>query len=343
MEGGQLATHAQVQKTVEALLKLIQEKSKDSNRLLNDANAVHLQFALKKIDSAQRIIKLKLPNGLDMNKEVCLFVKDLDKSDRDYEKSVRHFKHRLKTQGIGCVAQVIPLKALKLEYKPYEAKRKLSNSFDVFLADARIIRLLPAYLGKAFYGRKRQPIQVRMDSKDLKGEFEAAITNSRCVLSGKGSVGTATVGNTDMSVAELVQNISACAEQIAAAIPGGAINIRNMYIKTTDSMAVPFYMSTGSANEVQLPESQKKKLPAVTGEVTTVDGGLVKVFPSGVVKVVDEAGKAVKRAPKAGKKLLNAAKRPVKAVKRAGKRDPKGKKRPKQDTQKTAKTKKKTK
>ena len=47
------------------------------------------------------------------------------------------------------------MKALKLEYKPFEAKRNLSNRFDVFLADARIIRLLPSYLGKAFFSRKR--------------------------------------------------------------------------------------------------------------------------------------------------------------------------------------------
>jgi hypothetical protein len=44
---------------------------------------------------------------------------------------------------------------LKLEHKPYEAKRTLANRFDIFLADARIIRLLPPYLGKAFYGKKR--------------------------------------------------------------------------------------------------------------------------------------------------------------------------------------------
>ncbi len=47
------------------------------------------------------------------------------------------------------------MKAIKLEYQPFEAKRNLSNMYDVFLADARIIRLLPGLLGKAFYGRKK--------------------------------------------------------------------------------------------------------------------------------------------------------------------------------------------
>lgn len=51
--------------------------------------------------------------------------------------------------------QIVPLKSLKLEYKPHEAKRNLSNMYDIYLADERIVRLLPPILGKNFYGRKK--------------------------------------------------------------------------------------------------------------------------------------------------------------------------------------------
>ena len=51
--------------------------------------------------------------------------------------------------------QIIPLKQVKLEYQPFEAKRNLSNMYDKFLVDDRIARLLPGLLGKNFYGRKR--------------------------------------------------------------------------------------------------------------------------------------------------------------------------------------------
>ena len=51
--------------------------------------------------------------------------------------------------------QIVPLKQIKLEYQPFEAKRNLLNMYDVYLADATVIRLLPEILGKAFYGRKR--------------------------------------------------------------------------------------------------------------------------------------------------------------------------------------------
>ena len=51
--------------------------------------------------------------------------------------------------------QIVPLKQLKLEYKEYESKRSLLTLYDMFLADERIIRLLPPQLGKHFYVRKR--------------------------------------------------------------------------------------------------------------------------------------------------------------------------------------------
>ena len=51
----------------------------------------------------------------------------------------------------------------------------------------------------------------------------------------------ATVGTSGMSVAELVQNVTACAGQVAAAVPGGADNLSRFYLKTADSLAIPIY------------------------------------------------------------------------------------------------------
>lgn len=51
--------------------------------------------------------------------------------------------------------QVISYKTLKKEYKMFEAKRRLLNSFDLFLSDDRIRRLLPSHLGKHFYEKKK--------------------------------------------------------------------------------------------------------------------------------------------------------------------------------------------
>nr|KAG5703806.1 hypothetical protein BaRGS_031440 [Batillaria attramentaria] len=182
---------AQIQKAVDGLLLLKQKQEAAKEKLLEDEEAVNLQFAMKKVPKAGAgTIKLKLPHGLGtQRKEVCLFVKDIDRKDREFEKTVADMRAFLKSKGITNVSEVIPLKALKLEYKAFEAKRNLANMYDIYLADARVIRLLPSYLGKAFFSKKRQPVQVRMDAKDLKAEFEAAINNSRCILNGRGSVG----------------------------------------------------------------------------------------------------------------------------------------------------------
>ncbi len=89
--------------------------------------------------------------------DVCLFVKDNEKGIRpDHEQTARDFDKMLSDKGVrDLVTEIIPLRQLKVEYKPFEAKAKLSNRFDKFLADDRILRFLPKFLGKAFYKKKR--------------------------------------------------------------------------------------------------------------------------------------------------------------------------------------------
>ena len=64
--------------------------------------------------------------------------------------------------------KIIPLRELKVEYKQFEAKIQLSNKFDLFLADDRIIRMVPHFLGKSFYKKKKIPLQINLKAKDLK-------------------------------------------------------------------------------------------------------------------------------------------------------------------------------
>jgi len=44
---------------------------------------------------------------------------------------------------------------LRQKYKPYEAKRQLCFSYDFFLADERVLPLLPPLLGKVFFDKKK--------------------------------------------------------------------------------------------------------------------------------------------------------------------------------------------
>ena len=107
----------------------------------------------------------ELPNGiLPEPTEVCLIVKDLQKGLKvDHEPTTIHFRDILSEKGIGpdFISTVLPLRELKVEYKAYETKTALCHKFDAFLADDCIMRLLPQFLGKAFYKRKKFPRSVR--------------------------------------------------------------------------------------------------------------------------------------------------------------------------------------
>ena len=81
-----------------------------------------------------------------------------------------------------------------------------------------------------------------------------------------------------------------------------------------------------------------KREPVVAEEVTTVQNALVKVYPSGVVKLVDESGKVLGQPKKARKPRQKGHKKPPKALKEPQK----GLKKPQKALEKPQKTLKKT-
>lgn len=304
---------------VKNLVEILQKNIKTSDELLDEVADIYLQFAVKKIPNiANKIIKIKLPHGIHKkNTEVCLFVKDLDKKSREHELTSDHFKDLLKSKGVTCVSEIIPMKALKLEYKPHEAKRNLSQNYDVYLGDERIIRLLPPLLGKHFYGKKRHPVQVNLQATDLKKEITNAVNNTRCIMKGRGAVSLIRVGHFDLKTKQIVENIMSTIEQLVTALPGGAVNLRNIYIKTQNSMALPLYVSMGSTDKVILLKPERKKNNFIIEEITTVENGRVKVTPTGYVRVIKGGGTGIRK-PK-GKKDMKRLQSKAKKVKPAAK------------------------
>jgi ribosome biogenesis protein UTP30 len=281
----------QLQQAVKALKMYVDKKSQSSTTKnlisISDGQSVQLQFSYKKIPTMERKnIKVVLPHSPVHAKttSVCLFVKDLIKT-REYEKTIKKYQAILSSSGIVQDIEIFPLKKLKLEYGDFEAKRNLANAYDIFLADARITRLLPALLGKHFVGHHKFPLQVRLNSKDLNAEIKKAFATSQCNLSGKGSTCQIVVGSLSQENNELVENVLACATVLQKEVPGGAANIRNMVLKTPDSKALPIYLSLGSKDEVILPKSGRKRDRTILEEVTTVIGSKVSANAAGVVKL----------------------------------------------------------
>ena len=254
---------------------------------------MNLQIAGIKIprETEKQILKFKLPHSPHPeNRDICLFVKDLEKGIKvDHEDTIRHFTDLLSEKGVKGITQVISLRELKVEYKQFEAKIQLANKFDLFLADDRIFRLLPVCLGKNFYKRKKIPLQINLRAKDLAGEVARCVATTQLPLTNTGSCSQATVGTTRHSAAQLAANIAAVSAQLVAKYPGGWRNVRSVTLNS-GTCSLPLYASLRATAAVGLVSGAKRGHRAlVTDELSTVVGGEVTVTPFGNVRVKRKA------------------------------------------------------
>uniref|UniRef100_A0A8C0E5J7 Ribosomal L1 domain-containing protein 1 n=1 Tax=Balaenoptera musculus TaxID=9771 RepID=A0A8C0E5J7_BALMU len=184
-----------------------------------------------------------LPHGIRSDlADICLFTKD--EPNLTPEQTERFYKKLLNKHGVKTISQIIPLRTLKKEYKAYEAKLRLLGSFDFFITDARIRRLLPSHLGRHFYNRKKVPVPVNLQAKDF------------------GSCSTIRIGHTGMQVQHIVENVVAVTKRLSQKLPEKWESVKLLYVKTERSVSLPvfssFVSSRGEARGLRT-QSQKKK------------------------------------------------------------------------------------
>lgn len=251
----------QIKKAVEALLTHSRSRKNANGLLLNENENFFLMVVLWKIPSKELRVRLPLPHSIRSDlAEICLFTKD--EPNLTPEKTERFYKRLLKKHGIKTVSQIIPFRTLKKEYKAYEAKLRLLGSFDFFLTDARIRRLLPSHLGRHFYNRKKVPVPVNLLAKNLSKEINESIGGTVLNISNSGSCSTIRIGHTGMQVQHIIENIVAVAKKLSQKLPEKWESVKLLYVKTERSVALPvfssFVSSQDEANGVRTP-SQKKK------------------------------------------------------------------------------------
>lgn len=285
----ELISEVTVANGVEALKACAAKLKKQKRDLfaLGDTEYIFLQFGFKKVSLQRQTIKVVLPHAVvDKVTPICLFVSDVDRSERDYSITVDKYREMLDQTAVKPQIDIVPLKQLKLEYKEYENKRQLLAMYDIFLADARIVHLLPSHLGRHFFKRKRFPLQVDLTCRDLKKEMTRALKTSCCVLAGRGSSGQMTVGKLSQTTEQVTENVLCCVEKLASSLPGGWNNIRSAHIKIQDTPSIPIYVSFGSKDEVELPQRKRVKEELEAEEVSTVTSGKVAVSAAGTARIV---------------------------------------------------------
>ncbi|KAI8929433.1 ribosomal protein L1p/L10e family-domain-containing protein [Entophlyctis helioformis] len=238
----------QVEKATRALLAFVQKKDREAstkgskkptNDLIAEADgkpeALWAIIATKKLPMKLHIkpISIPLPHAiLPANAEVCLITKDPQ----------REFKDLVASAGITRVSRVIGVSKLRSKFKPYEAKRKLCASYDVFIADERVLPLLPPLLGKTFFEKKKHPSPVNLTKKDVKAEIERVLNSTQLHLN-KGACNALRVGLTTLTLSQNVDNIMEAVKAAVEKLPGKWKNVQSINIKTSASIALPVYNS----------------------------------------------------------------------------------------------------
>ncbi|KAF7154630.1 hypothetical protein RHSIM_Rhsim01G0116600 [Rhododendron simsii] len=276
-----------VQRAVAALLKWRLSKSKTQKpQLLDpaDEDFVYLILTLKKIPTKPRTNahRIPLPHPLfspDASSSLCLIVDDRPNSKLTSEAA----KKKITAEGIP-VDKVIRLSKLKSDYKPYEAKRKLCNSYDLFFADKRVIPLLPRLLGKQFFKKKKIPLPVDLTQNNWKEQIERACSSGLFYLR-TGSCCVVRVGKVSMGAGEIAENVVAAIEGVVEVVPKKWGGVRSFHLKLAESLALPVYQA--------IPDA-KLKIEGVKG---LVEEGKVEVV-KGVEKLGREDGGAKKTVTK---------------------------------------------
>ena len=231
------------------------------------------------------------------------------------------------------ITRVIDVAKLKTKYKQFEARRQLLAEHDLFLADDRVVLLLPKLLGKVFYqtGAKR-PVPVSIaastrkrdaDGRTVKKTLEErASRKSETAGAGAGagaaatpvqvareiekalgaalvhlSPGTSTavkVGRGAFSPQQIAQNIDAVVAGLTVRfVTRGWRNVRAVHIKGANTMAFPIW----EADELWVDEGdvleEKKKLYGNTKKVKT-SGKTIAASREGEAAVAT-SGSGVKR------------------------------------------------
>lgn len=259
---------ANVSRAVNALLVNLanqQENRAKKPKLLDDEGEdegfFFLQFGLKKIpDAALKTFKgreIALPHPFrktdDALKNLCIFVKDKDEASKWLTDS-------------NLKMRVISLQQLRTDFASFESKRLLSQQYEIFLADDRIVTMLPKALGKPFYsGSTKRPLPLRLavkiggnvsKQKDsfepkeprafkgnprLKERIVQVVNSTFFYLSGNCCTMKIAQANTN-NAAQIVENIIASVDSVVEkGVPGKWSGLQSVFVKTTKSAALPLY------------------------------------------------------------------------------------------------------
>ncbi|KAG6519924.1 hypothetical protein ZIOFF_016953 [Zingiber officinale] len=231
-----------VARAVDALLKWLRRHPGD--------DFLHLVLTTKKAPRGVRPNNFRVPLPHRLYSSCCLLVDDRPRSSlapsaaRD---AVRHLALPL--------SDVLTLSEIRSRCRTPEARRSLAASHDLFLADRRLIPLLPSLLGDPFFSKKkkgnhRTPVPLDLSIPSWPEDLQQACGSTKFHLvpttSSEIKVGRASQGRDD-----LIDNVMAAIEGVVLNVPKKWKNVRSLHLKATNSLALPLYDSMETCAKIE--------------------------------------------------------------------------------------------
>ncbi|KAL6847542.1 hypothetical protein ACP4OV_022568 [Aristida adscensionis] len=239
--------------------------------LLSDErdDLVLLQLSLRRVPASPavrpRLLPLPHPVLAHGCASVCVISDDRPTSRSPPASDLLDASKRLRLP----VSEVIPLAALRTDYRPYESRRRLAASHDLFIADRAILPLLPRVLGKAFYSTKKAPIGVDFARVGWPEQVRKVLSSAFLYLR-SGTCSGIKVGRLDMGEEEIVDNVMSAIEAAVEKVPKKWANVRALHLKAVDSVALPIYQVVPELGlKIEVPVAQLEGAAADAAGVGT--------------------------------------------------------------------------
>ncbi|KAJ0989003.1 hypothetical protein J5N97_007359 [Dioscorea zingiberensis] len=257
-------------RAVDALLNWMRTQAKHRKaQLLEHDDLLYLVLTLKKIPHKARIkaYRIPLPHHLHdpSSTSACLIVDDRLKAHL----TAAAAKDIARSLALP-VSEVITLSQLRSDYRPYEARRRLCDSHDLFFADRGVIPLLPRLIGKHFFKKKKIPLPLEFSRKSWPEHLRQCLGSTLLYLR-SGTCSGLKVGRVSQDREQIVDNVLAAIEGAVQLVPKKWSNVRSLHIKSVESLALPIYQALPESGlkiePLQKKESKKEKKDGAADEV----------------------------------------------------------------------------
>lgn len=235
-----------IESAFQSVVKLIKLETEKKNMLFEDEQPIFLQICAMKVPKCpRRILRIPLKHSLyNESSEICLIAPDVKNiRNKEIERVAEHYEEILKSKGVENIKKIMPYYELRNEYSGFELKRRLADLYDVFLVDGKISGYVVHKVGKIFYGKRKVPIPIKLESSKLKESIEAALKKTHLHLHSNSDSYIVQIGHSNMTNDEIVDNVFALIESLEKEFPGGWENIRNLYLKGPRTQSLPVYVT----------------------------------------------------------------------------------------------------